>query len=558
MILNDNISTEIGDCIYFQTVPMLNMQTITSYADTVIGEIGISRYFQRDFQYSLDAGITFSDWSNLNAGNSVNITKINLLLQSNFHQLVILFKFTRVGTDSTGQLQINSISINGTNVDRGSVFLVSGKSIFKDTVFNNINVLTLMVNLSMKMYELGIVPTYLTRKEEESGFMSDEAYIDFWQTVAYFYSVLTIDSIKFENVYWRRPLLCEFLNEKNIFLCDCTDMVQMQLIAQNFLTEIRVRGTEEIFKPVGYEYNVGYRNSYNMPVGYVIQPSTGVQIDGIIYEEIYTLPFGWTVQGLVLLASDKNYHQVLFYNSSTQTYTIPPTGKSIVFPTTASGIKKQYNGEYLRLICFNSECDEFIYSNVSDIHIGWCLGNSSPTYRGLRPQLNQSLIKAYEKQESVQDLTKYPLINGGNIFIGITNNPKGISDTVMYISSDGAPCLAAVIPLLKNVSKHLNSNISSNTLNVDGLIRITNLLTLDEFDIPIGLNGVTSFSINTDLIPARYSIELIFVFTGTMVSSINDGAALEYDLVDSTGSVDQLYNLTDVGSDIINININFS
>jgi hypothetical protein len=556
MILNDNIATQIGDCIYFQTVPMLNMQTVTAYSDSVTGEIGTSRYFDREFQYSLDGGITFSGWANLNGSNSTNITQINLLLTSNFHQLVILFKFTRVGTDNTGQLQINSISINGTNVDRGSVFLVSGKSIFKDTVFNNINVLNLMINLSAKMYELGIVPAYLTRKEEESGFMSDEAYIDFWQTIAYFYSVLTIDSIKFENVYWRRPLLCEFLNEKNIFLCDCTDMVQMQLIAQNFYTEIRVRGTEEIFKSKGYEYNVGYRNSYNLPTSYVIQPSSGVQIDGIIYKEIYTLPFGWTVQGTALVAADKNYHQVLFFDG--QGFTIPPAGKSIIFPTIESKILKQYNGEYLRLICFNNQCDEFIFSNVSDIFIGWCMGHASPLYRGLRPQLSTSLIKAYEKQENVQDLNKYPLINSANIYIGIANNPNGVSDTVMYISSDGSPCLAAVIPLLTNVSKHLNVNISSSTISVDGLIKLTNLLTLDEFDIPITTNGIATFSINTDLTPARYSVELIFTHTGTMVSSVNDGAALEYDFVDVTGTMDQLYSLTNVGSDIININVNFS
>lgn len=557
MISNDNIATEIGDVIIFTTVPMLNIQTVISYADSVTGETSL-RLFQRDFQYSLDGGVTYSDWFNLNGGNIANIANINELLQTNFHQLVILFKFTRIGTDPTGELRINSISVNGTAMQRGSVFLVSQKSLFKDVVFNNINVLNLMINLAQKMYEFGIIPAYLTRKEDESGFMSDEAYIDFWQAIAYFYAVITVDSIKFENVYWRRPLICEFLKERHIFLCDCTDMVEMQLIAQNYYTEIRVRGTEEIFKATGYEYSVGYRFSYNLPTDYVIQPSTGVQIDGIAYPEVNTLPFGWTVSGNVLIGCDKNYHQVLFFNPANGKFDAPPTGKSLIFPTDESGIKKRYDGEYLRLICYSADCDEFIYNNVSDIFVGWCLGNCSPLYKGLRPQRNKSLLKAYEKQQNVQDLSKYPLINPSQMFIGITENPLGLQDTVMYISSDGSPCFDSVIPQLLNVSDTLNVNISSSTPLVEGIIKVTNLLTLDEFDIPVTLDGQPTFSINTGLTPARYSIEISFIHSGKMVAQINDGAALEIDIVDTTGTVDQLNSLQNVGTNMINVNLNFT
>lgn len=537
---------------------MLNIQTIINYSDNTTGETSI-RTFSRNFQYSLDGGVTFSDWYNLDGINASNITNINTYLQSDFHQLVIRFKYTRTGTDNTGELQINSISVNGTNIDRGSVFIVSAKGLFADTVYNNINVMMLMINLAQKMYENGIVPAYITRQEQENGFMSDQAYIDFWEAIAYFYAIISIDSIKFENIYWNRPLICEFLTEKNVFLCDCTNIIEMQLIAQNFYTEMRVRGTEEIFKPQGYQYNIGYRNTYSLPVSYVIQPSTGVQIDGIVYTEVSDLPFGWTVQGgTVLISSDRNYHQVLFFNNSTSNYDIPSGNQSIVFPTSNSGILKPYDGEYLRLICYSNLCDEFIYNVVPEIFQGWCLSNASPCYQGLRPQYGRGLVKGYEFQADVQDLTKYPLINPSQIFIGIAENPLGIQDTVMYISADGSPCFTNVIPQLLNVSTYLNVNITSSVSQVDGVIKMTNLLTLDEFDIPISLGGQPNFSINTGLVPARYSVELIFTHNGQMVGDVDDGAALLLPFVDLTGNIDQLYNLNNVGSNVINININFS
>lgn len=559
MIDQDNISTEIGDIIVFQTVPMLNVQTITTYSDSVTGETG-TRYFQRNYQYSLDGGVTWSDWYALNGanGNYTNIQNINLLLQSNYHQLVIQFQFVRTGTDNTGELQINSISINGTNVARASVFMVGGTSIFADVIFNNINVINLMVNLAQKMYEFGIVPAYITRQQEETGFMSDEQYVDFWQAICYFYAVISIDSIKFENIYWRRPLLCEYLTERNIFLCDCSNMQQMQLIAQNFLTEIKVRGTEEIFKPQGYEYSVGYRNNYNMPDSFIIEPLTPVQIDGIIYKEVTTLPFGWTAVGETLIANDRNYHQVLFFNTGSGAYDLPPTGQSIVFPTDNSGILKQYDGEYLRLICYSATCDEFLYNNVPAIYQGWCLSNASPCYQGLRPQHNKSILKAYEQQASVLDLTKYPLINPSQIYIGVTLNPYDVEDTVMYISSDGNPCLPGIPQQQINVTTNLTINVISSTNNASGVIKITNLLTLEEFDVPIALSGLSNYQIATGLAPAQYSVEIIFEHSGTMVSEVSDQAAIDYFEVDTTGTIDVAYQLNNVGSPNLIVNITFS
>jgi hypothetical protein len=68
---------------------------------------------------------------------------------------------------------------------------------------------------------------------------------------------------------------------------------------------------------------------------------------------------------------------------------------------------KQYNGEYLRLICYSDKCDEFMYNQVNVKDFGWCVGQSSPMYRGLAGQYG-SIVKAYEKFKDFVDTTKYP------------------------------------------------------------------------------------------------------------------------------------------------------
>lgn len=62
-------------------------------------------------------------------------------------------------------------------------------------------------------------------------------------------------------------------------------------------------------------------------------------------------------------------------------------------------------GEFLRLINFVG--GEFIYSQLFNYEVGWCLGESSPTW----DQTNKmySLVKGYEFGGNVVDLSRYPL-----------------------------------------------------------------------------------------------------------------------------------------------------
>jgi len=95
-----------------------------------------------------------------------------------------------------------------------------------------------------------------------------------------------------------------------------------------------------------------------------------------------------------------------------------------------NGNIKPVDGELLRLICFNKDCDEFLF-DISEFNtIGWVINNWSPLWQGL--STHKQLIKIYEKSDTIEDLTKYPIHNSG--FVGTITIPS-IGGDVMIIKN---------------------------------------------------------------------------------------------------------------------------
>ena len=73
-------------------------------------------------------------------------------------------------------------------------------------------------------------------------------------------------------------------------------------------------------------------------------------------------------------------------------------------------------GELLRLITYHAATDEFIFNLPNQKDYGWCVGQSSPLYKGLSRE-NEILFKAYENTKSPVDKTKYPLVDSTKVHI---------------------------------------------------------------------------------------------------------------------------------------------
>lgn len=428
MIINDNICTQIGDILYFESNPIWGMiRQFSTVTDEIDGETS-NRYFQKKFRYSYDGGIVFSDWKDLTDIEISNVFEDWLNQNENYlsasfdeqSDLKFQFSYERVGNDNTGELVLNAVKIDGRYLPRDLQFKTINNTIFSDIINNNIDIFNMSMNLVNKMYETGIIPEYIDRKKEDQpSLLEDRDYIDLWKTVAEFYVMIFTYALRFSNIYWKRDLLCEYLQQKGIFICDCRDIIEMQKISQNFYDEVRLRGTVEIFRPKGYQYFIGKRQANIAPLDYDISPMNFVVIDGIKYKESHELPYGWVFipqdnvtdppKNARLIAPDMNYHHVLFNinNDNNEDIEYSPLYLTTIEPTERSQIFKEFNGEYLRLICYSNKCDEFIYNKVNIKDFGWNIYNASPMYKGLDDQYG-TIVKAYEVIKDFKDLTKYP------------------------------------------------------------------------------------------------------------------------------------------------------
>lgn len=423
MILKDNICTQIGDTIFFETTPIWGMmRQFSSLSEDIIGQ-NSNRYFEKDFRYSYDGGIIYSSWKTLDESELSNVFQDWLNQNQNLlsagldekSDLKIQFKYKRVGTDDSGELILNGITLNGYFLYREFDFKTIDNSIFSDIIHNNIDLFNLTMNLTNKMYEVGVVPNYIERKQEdENNLLQDRDYIDLWKAVAEFYSMIFLYALRFTNIYWQKDLLCEYLAQKGIFLCNCDDIIEMQKISQNFYDEIRVRGTSEIFKPKRFKNLVGQIKKYYGPNGWIMSQNNPLEIDGVKYYYTHELPYGWILYNAqlgggpaVLLTPDMNYHKIRF-NSINQNNEIISQESTDIQNSEGNGdILKEYNGEYLRLICYSANCDEFMYSQVNIKDFGWNVYNASPMYKGLDDRYG-SVVKAYEPTKDFILFHLYP------------------------------------------------------------------------------------------------------------------------------------------------------
>ena len=65
MAVIENRSNEFGDIIRIKTeVPVIGLLFLDTFTDSTVGETP-SEYFTKQFRYSNDAGMNFTDWMDL-------------------------------------------------------------------------------------------------------------------------------------------------------------------------------------------------------------------------------------------------------------------------------------------------------------------------------------------------------------------------------------------------------------------------------------------------------------------------------------------------------------
>lgn len=242
-------------------VPLRGWDELSSLSVAGTGITG-SRYCDLLVSYTFD-GINYSEFAPLSVS-------IMAPIRSDF---IVKVRMVRAGGDNTGQIVINSLTLNGDYLQSYyDVWDLSG-TIFAGIIYEDERWNRLWINLLQKVYQKGIVPEFLVRGADI--YPADQTYIEFWKYQCMFWALIVeLGFRKIEGLTEDRADLLDFLRQKTLFFCeDEVTLEQLQYVAQNVWDEIRQRGTHMIH----YAANVPLGGG--MPT-YIIPADIEKQIDG--------------------------------------------------------------------------------------------------------------------------------------------------------------------------------------------------------------------------------------------------------------------------------------
>lgn len=232
------ITTYIGEVLHVKSPIRRGATQINGFTDVIVGETA-SRFFEKEFRYTTDM-IHWSDWIEL---NTANLQSIAIKPQYDFQ---FEYKYTRKGTDSTGQLDAQTIELLYDEIQQKDpaieqsiygYFFKQPKDLY--TTEWNVNVLN-------KLYEPGIVSKVLVRGESRNDNEEDRDYIDLWRSVAMFFGNQVQYARKFEFFDEDERLLKRYIENSGLYVGKDRSLNEMVQLMHNLHSEISERGTMRI------------------------------------------------------------------------------------------------------------------------------------------------------------------------------------------------------------------------------------------------------------------------------------------------------------------------
>lgn len=317
-----NVLSNIGDILIVNVTPKISGRVqITEFSDSWTG-LTNTRTVNKEFRATSN-GVFWSDWMSL---TNENLSANEYVSDGQF---TIQLRFTRTGSDGSGEITFNNIDFYGNRVAVSFEAPTLMSSIFSNIIGTD-ELRQLEENLFKKLYYRGILPKYITRAENVDE-KEDSDFIDLFYSVARFFAILIRFSSRFEKFFDDYDLMLENVRQYGIYFDESNvTLEQLQYLSQHYLDEIRKRGTAMIFKRQGELVN-----GQPMPI----------------------------------------------------------------------------DGELIRLLRSKVN-DELLYENIPLYRVGWCLGKSSPMYRGTCS--SEFLNKTKENSEDFVSLDNFFLENTGN------------------------------------------------------------------------------------------------------------------------------------------------
>lgn len=284
-MLNNKLRN-IGDVLIVNVVSQVNgIVKLSSFVDTLIG-VTNDRAVNKEFRVSAD-DIFWTDWTSLTDENLVESDSV-------FAEgsLTIQVRYTRIGTDDSGEISFEGINFAGAVQTKTLVAPTIDESMFSD-IINEPELKVLERNIFKKLYYRGILPQYIIRADN-SDLKEDKDFFDLWSSVAKFFGLFIRFFKRYENFNDDYSLLYEYLKQNGLYFDESkVTLEDLQYLTQHFYDQIRQRGTNMIFKKKGEVLADGTI----VPIdGEFIRLMRTKIYDELLYEVIPLNKMGWCVR----------------------------------------------------------------------------------------------------------------------------------------------------------------------------------------------------------------------------------------------------------------------
>lgn len=205
----------------------------------------------------------------------------------------------------------------------------------------------------------------------------------------------TFQSIEFDGDYEYREVVTPILNQ-SVFSESALDY-ETEKLAQNLFKKLYFRGIVPNYITRGANLSLKEDEDYR------IFFSSISKFFAIILN--FFRRFEKPLTDDILLREIIKQYGINFNEGNTSLEDLQNISKNIYNEVRKRGTRQIFDGEFLRLVHYNKD-DELLYENVPKTCIGWCLGKSSPMYKGISDE-SVSLNKTGEDGADFQNLDNY-------------------------------------------------------------------------------------------------------------------------------------------------------
>ena len=283
-----------GLVTYIRSIPIQGITAIIDYVDDAVSSV-LTSYWEKTFRYTTN-GITYTDFTPL------DLPTLEALTFDPSDIVIFEIAFTAHQPDGANDLTVSNFYmdvVTGTYTPTQDQF---GRSIFAPLFESyDSSVLSWQISVLEKLYEEGIVPSYIQRANLDD-------YLAFWNAITKFFAFYVAYARVYSTFETYVDLIAEFLIEKGVCLSVTSTIDDMTLLMNTYHTQIAHRGTARITDMLRFNPHLNVDGELMRLLFY------NHDTDEFIFNPYKTQHFGWN------LGNSSPLHRGMYLNDNANKY----------------------------------------------------------------------------------------------------------------------------------------------------------------------------------------------------------------------------------------------